>query len=86
MDLVMQVRAGGTSGRAHISDHLTLADALALAHPAGKRVQMGISGRVGAVVANLDVIAIAAILAGLDDAAVASGINRGAFRGREINA
>src|SRR5438045_9197644 len=86
MHLVMQMRPRREAAHPAIADEFTLAYRLAFVHPAGKRAEVAVSGRVLLMMLDLDVVAIAGNPAGAGHDAVARGIHRGPDRSAEIDA
>src|SRR5947199_6469073 len=86
MHLVMEMRPRREAAHPDIADDFTLAYRLAFVHPAGKRAEVAVSGRVLLMMLDLDVVAIAGNPAGAGHDAVARGIHRGPDRSAEIDA
>src|SRR3546814_203970 len=84
--LVVEVRPGGAAGGADIGDDLALLDATAGAHALGEAGRVGVGGLDLAVVADADVVAVAAVALGHLHHAVASRHDRRPARGGEVHA
>ncbi len=84
--LVVQVRAGGKAGGAHVGDDLALAHAAALFHARCKAGNMGVAGIISGIVVEENVVAVAAVPAFKRHHAVAAGLDGRAEGRGEVGA
>lgn len=82
----MEVRASRVACRADIADNLTLVNARAAMNVLGEAIHVGISRGIGGIVADADIISVAAPAALHYDNAIARGHDWCALGRGEINA
>src|SRR5690606_27415806 len=78
LELIMQVRAGGQSGRADITDNLALGDVAACANAVGVSAHVCIKSLIGLAVLDNHRVAIAALAPDVYYAAIAGCLDRSA--------
>ena len=83
---VMQVRAGGESGHAHITDHFALPDVRADTHAAREARHVAVERGDAVAVGQKDRVAVAAAPSREADPPIAGGVHRSADRRRVIGA